>query len=490
MSADVLALMAAPFAVTVLFVAIHTHLGLHVLRRRVVFADLALAQLSALGATLAVVSGHAPGEVATFVYSILFALAGAAVLTGARAASRAIGQEALVGIIYVSASAATVLVVDRAPQGAEHVKRMLVGTLLDVGPAQLAKIAALYSGIALLHWIVRRKLLEASEGRLAGASATVWDFLFYASFGAVVTSSVAVGGVLVVFSLLIIPAVAGMLFAPARIGVALLVGWGVGLAGSVGGFATSLAFDVPTGAALVLALAVALGVAGAVRFLWFGEDQARRRARLRTEVARAGLLLVLAASLWSLAKPGADQPLLAALDRLGLRPELFMPALEAEAYGEARATEGRYLAELEALAEGERRARWQGARLTDDEVRRVASYQQTYNEMGRGERFVQQYLVARARARERWLVSLPTAVLSAVGLLVLFRSRVEAEAWLRPRNVHSASTRTGPGSRFGQQANDVAAAQQGNSGNTDGNEPDLPPACRPRHRERCRTSAR
>src|SRR6185369_6302656 len=107
---------------------------------------------------------------------------------------------------YVVATAATIIVIDRSPQGAEHVKKMLVGSILTVDPADVAKIAALYAAIGLLHWLARRPLLALSSdapitGR-AGVAAWAWDFAFFLSFGFVVTSSVAIAGVLLVFSLL------------------------------------------------------------------------------------------------------------------------------------------------------------------------------------------------------------------------------------------------------------------------------------------------
>ena len=158
---DLVALLAVPFAATVVFLGIHTWFGLHVLRRKVIFADLALAQLSAFGATLAVALGHSPGDSATFVYSLVFALSGAALLTMSRVLARSVSQEAFIGILYVVATAATVLVIDRAPQGAEHVKRMLVGTLLSIRPAQLEKVMLLYASVALLHFLARRQIGRA-----------------------------------------------------------------------------------------------------------------------------------------------------------------------------------------------------------------------------------------------------------------------------------------------------------------------------------------
>ncbi|MBV9116698.1 MAG: metal ABC transporter permease, partial [Acetobacteraceae bacterium] len=361
MIGDLAALLAAPFAAVLVFLGIHAWFGLHVLRRKVVFADLALAQISALGATLAVALGHAPGDAATFLYSVLFALSGAALLTTSRALSRSVSPEAFIGILYVAAAAATVLVIDRAPQGAEHVKRMLVGTLLGIGPAQLQEIVPLYAAVALIHFLARRPLLRASDGQTRGAGALFWDFVFYASFGLVVTSSVALAGVLLVFSFLIIPAVIGTLFAQGML-TALLVGWGAGALASLAGFAASLALDLPTGASLVLALAAVLVLAGAVRLLWAPKPEERRRNRRHVRrVATAGALaLVLASGLWSLARPEADQPLLAALEPLGLRPELFLNAGEAAQYRDARQTEQRHRSEIDALSDQERAARWRG----------------------------------------------------------------------------------------------------------------------------------
>jgi zinc/manganese transport system permease protein len=197
---DLVALFAYPFLAAIIFVGMHTWLGLHVLRRKVVFADLALAQLSALGGTAAVAAGHAPGTLAGFGYALLLTIFGAGLLTLTRRVSRHVSQEALIGIVYVVATALTVLVIDRSPQGAEHVKRMLVGSILTIGPDDVLKLAALYGGIGLLHWLLRRPLLAAAHHMRDGSSprTVFWDFVFYCTFGLVVTSSVALAGVLLV----------------------------------------------------------------------------------------------------------------------------------------------------------------------------------------------------------------------------------------------------------------------------------------------------
>src|ERR1700674_3040144 len=159
---DAFSLLLHPFAACVVFVLIHAYLGVHGLRRNIVFADLALARLSALGATFAFALGYAPTSPAGFGYALLFTTIGAALLTLTRALGRFVSQEAFVGILYVVATAATVLVVDRSPQGAEHVKKILIGSILTVEPGELIKFIVLYGLIGLLHWFARAPLLAVA----------------------------------------------------------------------------------------------------------------------------------------------------------------------------------------------------------------------------------------------------------------------------------------------------------------------------------------
>jgi zinc/manganese transport system permease protein len=424
---DALGLLLAPFAAAVLFVLIHAYLGVHVLRRGIVFADLALAQLSALGATVAFAGGYAPASTAGWAYALLFTGIGAALLTLIRRLGHLVNQEALIGVMYVAASAATILVVDRSPQGAEHVKKILVGSLLTVGPAELARFAALYGAIGLLHWFLRRPLLAASNptrsadgGTLAGS---LWDLVFFLSFGIVVTSSVTTAGVLLVFSLLIVPPLIGFIFSR-EMRVVLAIAWAVGIGASALGLAGSYVLDLPTGAALVSACALALVVAGGAKALLFVAPERRRQNRRGAARIALGLVLALglAASLWLLVNPAGDQPLAALLEgATGLGPTPFLAAGERATYAGAGRDMLRFQDEVDRLNAREKAARYEGAPLSDEEIRRIASYQQTYNEMTRGERFVQEVLRTKARTRERWWVGLPTALVSALGLALLLR---------------------------------------------------------------------
>src|SRR6266513_1452875 len=220
------------FLVAVCLVGIHVYFGIQVLARQVIFVDLALAQIAALGATVAFMLGHSAQSPATYGYSLSFTLLAAVLLAFTRAWGTRVPQEALIGVIYVVAAAAAILLIDRAPQGAEHLKQILTGNILTSGTGELIVIVPIYLAIAVLHWLLRECFSPASTG------SWIWEFVFYASFGVVVTSSVAVAGVLLVFSFLIIPAAIGVMFA-SSLARQLAIGWITGILTSAAGLAVS-----------------------------------------------------------------------------------------------------------------------------------------------------------------------------------------------------------------------------------------------------------
>jgi zinc/manganese transport system permease protein len=426
-TSDAFALLALPFAASVVFVLVHVYLGVHVLRRRIVFADLALAQLSALGATVAFANGYPVTSAAGFGYALLFTAIGAALLTLTRSLARFVSQEAFVGIVYVVATAATILVVDRSPQGAEHVKKILIGSVLTVEPLDVARFAVLYATIGLLHWVARRPLLalsgEMSPVGRTGAAVWAWDFTFFLSFAIVVTSSVTTAGVLLVFSLLIVPAVIGSMFSD-KLSAVLLIAWGVGIAGCAAGLAGSYALDLPTGAAMVTAQAGFLVLAGLVKLLIFpGTERRRRNLRVAGNAAAAAILLaLLASSVWLTVYPVGDQLLLVLVEHAtGIGPTQFLAPAERDAYESAALDVVRFQGEVDRLNALEKAARYQAAPLPDDEIRRIASYQKTFIEMARGERFVQEVLRGKAQMRARWIIGVPGTCTAILGLLWLTR---------------------------------------------------------------------
>lgn len=256
-----LELLWVPFLMCLVLTGIHAYLGIHVLAREVVFVDIALAQIAALGATAAFLMGFELDTWPSYAGGLIATTVGALVLASTRTRARNVSQEAVIGVVYAVSSAGAVLLADRAPHGVEHVRGMLVGNLLAVGPAEVAKVAALYAAIGILHWICRRPffLISADPDAAFAQKYRVrrWDFLFYASFGVVVTSSVRIGGVLLVFSYLIVPALAGIALGRTVRGK-LIVGWGFGTLVSIFGVVASAALDLPTGATVVCAFGVTL----------------------------------------------------------------------------------------------------------------------------------------------------------------------------------------------------------------------------------------
>jgi zinc/manganese transport system permease protein len=266
-----LAFLAAPFVASLILTGIHAYLGVHVVERGVIFVDLSLAQIAALGATIAIllpISGGDPHAPVVYWISLAFTFIGAGVFSMIRGHRARIPQEAIIGICYAVASAAAILAMSKATSESEHLKDMLVGNILAVSWPEVGKTAALYGAVGLFHYIFRHKFLTISMdphgAEREGISIRLWDFLFYASFGFVVTSSVAIAGVLLVFCYLIVPSVAAMLYSD-HIGKRLAIGWSMGTIVSALGVYLSLQLDLPTGATIVCTFGLVLIVMALVR---------------------------------------------------------------------------------------------------------------------------------------------------------------------------------------------------------------------------------
>lgn len=241
----------APFVMCLLLVGIHCYLGLHVLARGVIFVDLSLAQVAAFGATLALLWDPEHHGSASYFISLGATLVAAALFASARRFEARFPQEALIGITYAFASAAVVLVLERLTHGAEHLKEALIGQILWVDWNDVIKTAAVYAVVGTIHWIFRRQLLGSSFHRKGNV--WFWDFMFYALFGVVITSSTSIAGVLLVFSFLIVPSVLSTMFFKS-LKARLFFGWTVGSSVSLIGMFVSYKLDLPVGAVLVVLL--------------------------------------------------------------------------------------------------------------------------------------------------------------------------------------------------------------------------------------------
>src|SRR5205809_4469730 len=186
MDTSMLQFLAAPFAASLILTGIHAYLGVHVVERGVIFVDLSLAQIAALGATIALLLPFSNGDPhAPFVYwiSLAFTFIGALVFSTIRSRRARIPQEAIIGICYAVASAASILAMSKATSESEHLKDMLVGNILAVSWPEVGKTALLYGAIGVFHFIFRRQFLaismDHSRATVGGLSVRFWDFLFY-----------------------------------------------------------------------------------------------------------------------------------------------------------------------------------------------------------------------------------------------------------------------------------------------------------------------
>jgi zinc/manganese transport system permease protein len=264
------------FVAALILVGIHGYLGIHIIARGVIFVDLALAQAAAVGWAagqlglahwLAARTGL-PEPVAGFAMGFGGTLVAAGLFSMSRMEDTRVPQEAIIGIVFVVSSAATILLASQRPGGAEHVQDLLTGSLLWTTWPTIVKTAALYGTLGGVHWFLRDRFftisLAPAEARARGWNITWWDFVFYALFGLVVTSSVAIAGVLVVFTFLVIPAVIAFLFTEQPRAL-LPLAWSIGTVATVLGMMVSYLGDLPTGPLVVCAFAVVLTAAFAVR---------------------------------------------------------------------------------------------------------------------------------------------------------------------------------------------------------------------------------
>jgi zinc/manganese transport system permease protein len=405
-----------PFIAGLVLTGIHAWFGLHVLARGVVFVDLSLAQVAALGLTVAILAGHAVQSEAGYWYALAFAVGGAVLFALARPYEKSMQQEAVIGIVYAVSASLGVLALDRAPQGAEHIKQLLIGSLLTVTPEEVGHLAILYAAIGAVHLVFRRPLLEVSfDPLLAGALRRrifLWDVLFYGSFALVVTSSVRIAGVLLVFSYLIVPAALAGLFT-ARVRSRLLLAWALGAALTAAGLYASWTWDLPTGPAIV----TAFGAATALAALFFGIRKTSLplvKKILLTASALAGLLLV--------AFPKMDMPWLDALEDLA--PALqtaFLDQGERAARRESLEAIARARAELARLQALEQDVRWGAKALEPEKLERLRQYLAGRGEISAGDQLVLRHLREKARERQRYALGLPLLLVGGAALFALFR---------------------------------------------------------------------
>jgi zinc/manganese transport system permease protein len=257
-----------PFVACLLFPPLLVYLGLHVVKREVIFVDLALAQVATLGTCVALLLGHHFDDRITFWISLGVTFVGAAFFSWTRSSRKAaVPQEAIIGITFVVAAAGVILLLSRVAGGKEELEHLLTGDILNVTRDEIGQRALLFAAIGGFYAAFHKRfaLISAADHdeKIEGVRVKLWDFLFYASFAIVVVSFVRIAGVLLTFAYLIVPAVCGTMLATswAR---RLIVGWIVAVSASVLGLWTSYKVDLPTGAAIVCATGFLLAIVGII----------------------------------------------------------------------------------------------------------------------------------------------------------------------------------------------------------------------------------
>ena len=258
---DALSFMVWPLIASLILPWLLVYLGLHIVQRGVIFVDLALAQTAAFGTCVAMLCGYDVHDWQSYAFSLGFTMVGAVVLTFTRSRNQRVPQEALIGVVYVVAAAAAILALSKGAGGSEELQRSLVGELLVVPHHEVLKTFGLFAVIGVVHFVFRKKFLAISasseQAAASGVNVRWWDFVFYMLFGLVVTSFVHIGGVLLVFSYLVVPAVCAT-YLVNSIGARFAIGWVIATLASVVSLFITAKVDLPIGAATVCVLGAVL----------------------------------------------------------------------------------------------------------------------------------------------------------------------------------------------------------------------------------------
>ncbi|MFO7575503.1 MAG: metal ABC transporter permease [Bacteroidales bacterium] len=264
--ATAISFMIGPFIACMLLIFIMVYFGIHVLEREIIFIDIALAQIAALGSAVALVvsagnSGHIHEHEARSILPYLFCLLAAGVFTLLKSKKIRIPLEAIIGIAYAVATTSAVIILDKGAGSDVHIHDMLAGSILWVSWPEIIRLLIIIAVTAGIHFIFRDKfkavtlLYKDKETEITNPK--LWDFVFYLTFGIVIVEAVNVGGILTIFGFLIIPASISALFSN-RWTHRVLVGLLVGGVSTILGLYLSWVMDVPCSPTIILFLAVCL----------------------------------------------------------------------------------------------------------------------------------------------------------------------------------------------------------------------------------------
>lgn len=258
------------FSMQVIFLAVvlilHTYIGLHVIRRTIIFSDLVLDQLAAFGALVGIGIGIQYGTGGSYLISLIAVLIGAALLVVIKPKNRLIPQEAVIGIMYALALVISLLLADKIPGGEIYVTKTLSGCMLWVTWPFIIVTVIAYIVLLVFHYKFRDKFIGLTEKKLEIKNEKFWDFLFFTTQGVITVLIVPIAGVLLAYAFLMIPAAIVAMFTKKWIS-AVVIGWGIGLCACLIGLFAAYFFDLPYGPALVLSLGAFFVCAVIIRIL-------------------------------------------------------------------------------------------------------------------------------------------------------------------------------------------------------------------------------
>jgi zinc/manganese transport system permease protein len=253
-------------ALIAVVLVLHTYMGLHIIRRTIIFCDLVLAQQAALGALVGIALGVQYATGGSYLVSLVTVLVGSVLLAVVRPTNRAVPREAVIGIMFALTLALALLLGDKLSGGGAHVTKTLAGSMLWVSWQLVVITVAVYALLIAFHYRFRRQFIGLSEDPDRVRNQRWWDFLFFATQGIITVMIVPIAGVLLAYTFLMIPAAIAAMFSRGWVG-AVVLGWSVGLVACVLGLVVSYSWNLPYGPSLVLSLGVFFFVAVIVRAL-------------------------------------------------------------------------------------------------------------------------------------------------------------------------------------------------------------------------------
>lgn len=233
---------------------LNTYMGMHIIRRGIIFSDLVLNQLAAFGVIIGLGLGIRYGTPLSYAIPVVAVLIGCALLAITRPKDKRVSEEAVIGILYGITLAASLLLVDKLPEGGTYLGKTLTGSMLWVSWPLVLTTIAVYAALAFFHYIFRGRILKLTDNPGLLRHRRLWDFLFFATLGVITILIVPVAGVLLAYGFMMIPASIAVLFSRGW-KAGLIIGWTTGTTASLLGIFASYRFDLPYGPTILLAMA-------------------------------------------------------------------------------------------------------------------------------------------------------------------------------------------------------------------------------------------